>query len=57
MFMEYIVVSAMNEHQLIERVNNKLNYGWKLQGGMSVTGTFHSTTEYFQAMFRDKTET
>lgn len=55
--MEYTVISTINKEQLIEWVNRKIIDGWQLQGGISVTGTFHSTTEYFQAMYKPKTET
>ncbi|MCK5385780.1 MAG: DUF1737 domain-containing protein [Gammaproteobacteria bacterium] len=53
--MEYKVVLTINKQQLIDLVNGMLNDGWKLQGGISVTGAFHSTAEYFQAMYRLKT--
>jgi len=52
--MQYHIFSTINERSLIDLINKKLKEGWILQGGVSVTGGFHETTEYFQAMKKKK---
>jgi hypothetical protein len=53
--MEYMIVSGANGSKFINQVNNKLQEGWILQGGICVTGTSRTINEYYQAMYRNKT--
>ena len=56
---DYIIISAGTKEQLVKRVNNRLNHGWVLCGGVSVVtvkATWGNCTsppdEFFQAMVK-----
>ena len=48
---EYIIVGNIYFDMFIKEVNEKLNNGWNLQGGISV-----SNKRYYQAMIRSEEE-
>lgn len=54
--MKYIILTALNKAKLFSAVNNKLSdgNGWKPQGGVSISGEFHGTTQFAQALVTDK---
>ena len=52
--MKYRITDALSGPKLTEYVNNLIKDGWKPLGGVSVTGEFHGTTVYVQAMVTDK---
>ena len=37
MEIQYMIATAMNAKELTEEVQSRINEGWKLQGGISVT--------------------
>ena len=51
---EYKVISATNKDELIERVNEWLSLGWRVQGGVSVRVGVGSPSVYNQAIVRTK---
>lgn len=56
---DYHVERSMNSWKLTEQVNQLLQEGWLLQGGvsMSVIDRNGSTTEYFaQALIKNRSE-
>lgn len=60
--MEYMVLSDWTPDRLVELVNNALEDGWELQGGVCFAATSHSALGYghrvdgrfYQAMVRKK---
>ena len=52
--MEYTVISSHLLHDLIRQVNEHLNYGWVVQGGISFASLHNDFPHYIQAMVRTK---
>ena len=48
--MKYRLVEALSSKNLIAGVNILIQEGWKPIGGISITGEFHGTLVYVQAM-------
>lgn len=51
---EYKVISATNKDELIERVNDWLSLGWRVQGGVSVHVGVGIPCIYDQAIIKIK---
>ena len=51
--MKYKIVSSVYWYDLEVAVNKAIEDGWTLQGGVSVTGAFHGTIFYTQAMIKE----
>jgi hypothetical protein len=45
----YIILTAGSEKELVDKVNDHIDNGWRPQGGVSVRDIY---PEYYQAMIR-----
>ena len=51
---EIDVVAGQSLHEFVQAVNNKLEYGWKLSGGVSVVFNQQSyITTFYQSVYRE----
>ena len=48
--MKYKVVDSLSALHLTQVVNDEIKLGWKPIGGVSITGEFHGTLVYAQAL-------
>lgn len=50
--MEYTIVTANTNDELIKKVNEMLNQGWETEGGVAISqdGTFHQAMILFEDM-------
>ena len=58
MMLEYMIIEAMNPKTLIKIVSDKMQQGWRPQGGVTVTVIVNhegvQEYEFYQAMTREK---
>ena len=52
----YMVLAKDNLLDLEEQVNDWLDRGWQLQGGIGVSNKKSGEVKYLQAMFKEKKE-
>ena len=54
---EYMIVSATSPAALIKKVNDKVQQGWQLQGGIAVAVIMNQDVgiyDFYQAMTRER---
>ena len=51
--MKYRITDSLSSTGLTNNVNSLIEDGWKPLGGVSITGKFHGTMVYAQAMTTD----
>ena len=56
--MEYKVIDELFLHELVNKVNDHITSGWKLQGGISVVRALRTgdrdQLRYYQALVKEK---
>ncbi len=50
--MEYTIVTASSNDELVKKVNEMLNQGWETEGGVAISqdGNFHQAMILFEDM-------
>lgn len=54
--LEYTLCEALSSNRLIELVNGFINKGWTPLGSIAITGEYHGTLVYCQALIKEKFE-